>query len=434
MWRISSLTAAIGALALAGLAADDALAHKSFCSIDPFGGYTNKAATLFIGVATADSLPGGAPVNRGPGPLGRDSLALAAPPWSQVVTIERLSTSAPTSLAKAISRNSERVLLIPWVYGPDCSPGTWTGSALWMEPGTRGFFSGVLRPKEKWVGDVPTFDVGAPFNLPYPSSRSFERYLRGGPPLTADELMSLYDSLPRWTFERTDRLTSLKREQEKRSALIDWGERHPGQANRPPLAAMLTAARRESSLAPYYLRSSPLAGTWHFTVELPGQETVTMYGRTQERATTLLASHDGKTRIWELDGAAPFGYSMLMVMTRSIHDLDIPRWPPPQRQGYLPAAFEPELVTPDSMVWGASAELFGAQAVLPESPGVRKEFAHMRIAARAFISNGRPQNAPGRIITKPDGSARLELVYRDINDVVATIRGERVSTTVWNPR
>jgi hypothetical protein len=208
MWRFTSLTAVIGVLALAGVAANDATAHNAFCSIDPFGAYTNKAATLFIGVATADSLPGGEPVNRGPGPMQRDSRLLAAPPWSQVVTIQRLSTSAPATLADAISRNGDRVLLIPWEYGPDCSPGTWSGSAIWMQPGTRGFFSGVVRPKEKWVGEVPTFDVGAPFNIPYPSGSSFLRYLKGGTPLTADELMSLYDSLPRWNFERTDRLTS----------------------------------------------------------------------------------------------------------------------------------------------------------------------------------------------------------------------------------
>ncbi|MGK2962907.1 MAG: hypothetical protein ACSLFK_12270, partial [Gemmatimonadaceae bacterium] len=299
---------------------------------------------------------------------------------------------------------------------------------------TRGFFGGVLRPKEAWVDGVPTFDVGAPFNIPYPSSRSFERSLRGGTPLTADELMSLYDSIPQRTFERTDRLTYLKREEENRRALIDWGERHPDQAGRPPVAEMLTIARRESSLSPYSLRVSPLAGTWRFTVELPGHETVTMYGRTEGRATTLIASADGAIQRWDLNGAAPYGYALLMVMTRSLLDLEIPRWPPPQRQGFLGATFEPELVTPDSTVWGARAELFGAEAILPESTELRKEFAHMRIAARAFVSEGRPRNAPGRIVVKPDESARLELIYRDINGVVATIRGERLSTIIWKPR
>ncbi len=434
MWRIGSLTAALGVIALAGAGANEARARNSFCSIDPFGAYTNKAATLFIGSATGDSLPGGEPVNRAPGPLGRDSLPLAAPGWSQVVTIERLSTSAPVTLAAAVSRNRNRVLLIPWEYGPDCSPGTWSGSALWMQPGTRGFFSGVLRPKAKWVDDVPTFDVGAPNNIPYPSGMSFGFRMRGGIPLTADELMSLYDSLPRRNFERTDRVTYLKREEERHRAIIAWGERHPDLARRPPLAAMLTAARRESRHSPFYLRSSPLAGTWRFTVELPGHETVTMYGRTEARATSLDPSSDGVMTQALFEGAAPFGYTLTMLMSRSVAGLETSGRPALQSHGYLSAAFEPELLTPDSTVWGGEADLFVAERLFPESPELRKEFAHMRNASRSFVLDGRPKNAPGRIIVKPDGSARLELVYRDINGVVATIRGERLSTVSWHPR
>jgi len=435
MWRIVSLTGGIGALALAGLAASDARAHNSFCSIDQFAAYTGKTATLFIGVATADSLPGGTPVMKRAAIFApQDSAPLAAPAWSQIVTIERLSTSAPATLADAIRQSGDRVLLIPWVYGSDCTPGSWTGGALWMEPGTRGFFGGMLRPKERWVGDVPTFDVGAPFDIPYPSGGGFRIHLRGGIPLTADELMSLYDSIPRLTFERTDRVTWLKREAERWETLMEWAERHPDQAGRPPVATMLTIARRESGLLPYHLLLSPLAGTWHFTVELPGHEAVSMYGRTEERASSIIASSDGSVRRWELEGITPYGYSLLMVMTRSLPDLEIPRWPPTQRQGYLSAAFEPELVTPDSTVWGAGAELFGAVGLLPESPELRKEFGHLRMAARAFVSEGRPRHAPGRIVVRPDGSARLELIYRDVNGVVATIRGERVSKISWNRR
>jgi hypothetical protein len=158
-----------------------------------------------------------------------------------------------------------------------------------------------------------------------------------------------------------------------------------------------------------------------------------MYGRTEMRARTLIASSDGAAGEWELDGAAPYGYSLLMIMTRSLPDLDTLRWPPPKRQGYLSAAFEPELVTPDSTVWAGGADLWGAEGILPESPELRKEFAHMRRAGQAFVPDGRPVYAPGVIVTRPTGSARLELVYRDVNGVVATIRGERLSTISWNP-
>ncbi len=432
--RQALVVATLCAIILGASSRDDAEARSVFCSIDPLGAYASVGATLFIGTASVDSLPGGGP-KRILSFSARDSVTIPAPAFSQVVTIERLSTAAPSDLRTAISRSNGRILLIPWEYGPDCSTLAWRGNALWMKPGTRGLFAGNLRPRGEWVNGVPTFDVGSTYNLPYPSAPAFGRYIRGGIPLSADQLMNYYDSLPRVSYERTDRLTQLTREQANRDALLEWAERHPELAARPPVASFIGSARRETALHPYYVRESEVAGTWRFVVTMPGHDSVIMYGRTKQHPASLIASADGNIRQWDLNERPPFGYYLHIVMTKSLADLDIDRHPPPSRQGYLSVSFEPEIVTPDSTVWSAGADIYGAQAALSDSSTFRSVFASLRRAGTIGIRPDRPRYTPGRIIAKRDGSARLEFEYADNDDTVfPRVRAERISSIAWNPK
>ena len=425
--------AALGTAALVAFSAVDSSARNTFCSIDPFFPYRSPETTLFIGVATADSLPGG-PAMTVPGGPGPGSVTLPSPPYSQVVTIDRLSTSAPADLANAIRGAGNRALVVPWVYGPDCSPGTWSGKALWMDTGTRGLFGGRLRARDKWVNGVPTFDVGAPFDVPYPAARKYALHLRNGIPLTADALMSLYDSIPRMNVGRVHRDSARDIRLRENQDLIEWANRHHELAARPPLAQMLTIARRESTLHPWFSRPSPIAGTWKFTVELKGEQPIIMFGRTQAFPTSLIASRDGSVRLWELNGAAPYGYYLLMKMTKTEEDLDIERWPPGERQGFISAAFDPVIADRDSTVWAGGADIFGANAILPDVPGLKEKFFVMKLYSQRTADPSRPRYAQGRIISKPDGSLRLERVYRDENEILAKISGERIVESTWRPR
>jgi len=121
MQSISALAVAFHVLAALASPGRPATAY---CSIDPFGSLGYGAATLFIGTATADSLPGGGPRVVGQ-MLYPDSIVIAAPRFSQLVRIERLSASATPALRAALRTRSNLALVIPWGYGPDCTPGTY---------------------------------------------------------------------------------------------------------------------------------------------------------------------------------------------------------------------------------------------------------------------------------------------------------------------
>jgi hypothetical protein len=72
---------------------------------------------------------------------------------------------------EAFVRGARRVVLVPWLYGPDCAPLPWpaTKSVRWNAPGTRGLFTAVLRDRDQWVApDVPTLDVHQVGTQPYP--------------------------------------------------------------------------------------------------------------------------------------------------------------------------------------------------------------------------------------------------------------------------
>ena len=435
--RIAHLTlvasAALAAIAFTASSWRSADARTLFCSIDPWGSYAIAGTTLFIATATSDSLPGGNP-KRGWSALTRDSIVIAAPAFTQVVTVDRLSASAPSDLREAIAGSRGRVLLVPWDYGPDCSPETWRGRALWVEPGTRGFFSGNLRPSSQWVQGVPTFDVGSPYNVPYPSARIFERYLRGGDALSADQLMTFYDSLPRFTHERVDRMTQRARQQAYRDAMLRLAEKHPEFLTHLPTAEMLRRARLQTAVSEYYARPSMVAGTWRFTISMPGHDTTIMYGRTQQFPNSLIGSPDGELHETELDGKPPFGYYLHMALASTEAELEVDGWPRGHRQGYLSASFEPETTTRDSTVWAGGVELFGAHDALPDSSTFRRLFPSLRGAGSIGMRADRPRYIPGRIIIKSGGSTRLKFLFPHGYDLSPQISGERISNIVWTPK
>ena len=401
----------------------------AFCSMDPFASLAYDS-TYFIGVATGDVLPGGAPLRLKP-LMAPDSVVIS-PANGQVVNATRISKNAPLVMRDGLARSGNKVLMVPWSYGPDCTPHTWNGP--WVAAGTRGLFSGRLRPREKWVNDIPTFDVFASLSTPYPSAIRSSFQLRGGTPLTADELMSFYESLPRLTTTRRARPDQLKKETEQFKAMVEWADRHPELAGRPPVATKLAIARRQLGLMPYLSRESPVAGTWRFTVFVPGYDSATIYGRTQLLPNSLLTTGDGTRHSTEVAGAAPFGYYLLTVLTKNVPDLDIPRWPPPTRQAHLPVSFEPELITADSTVWAGGIDIFVGRDALPDGSPLRERFDYFRNALRGVVDPGRPRYAGGRIVLLPDGTARLERIYRDSDSVYAVIRGERISTQTWKPQ
>jgi hypothetical protein len=159
------------------------------------------------------------------------------------VQVERLSSRIPPDVKKAIDANEGRVLVVPWGYGPDCIPSSWTWGALWANPGQRGVFGAVLRERARWENGFPTFDVTAPWHVPYPAAHELRAWLRGKPALSPDELLAMLDSIPQRGSVYDDPVRA--------KAIIGWAETHADQAAREPLASMVSSARHTLVTAPF---------------------------------------------------------------------------------------------------------------------------------------------------------------------------------------
>jgi hypothetical protein len=131
------------------------------------------------------------------------------------------------------TRPTEAVV-VPWAYGPDCRPIAWTESLVWIASGTQGFMTGWLRPRERWLGGVPTFDVEMAWREPL-WKREDPRWPRGGAAdalLSPEEFLDLYEALPE--LEQLERYP-----REAAAPLRRWERDHPDLAGRPPARTIL---------------------------------------------------------------------------------------------------------------------------------------------------------------------------------------------------
>ena len=406
-------------------------APAPFCSIDPLGVF-DFSDSYFTGVATSDSLAGGS-VRRYYRPETRDSGALQ-PANGQVVTVRRLTRRASSEFRDALKESGDRALLVPWSYGPDCRPMRWDGPALWMSPGEGGLFSGTLRPRASWVNNLPTLDV-TPYLTPYPLVSAFGRSLANGQSLSADELMSFYDALPKLSLPNGNTDNAARERSEYRDALLAWAAENPDLAARPPVSERVAGIRVTIALAPYANRNSPLAGTWRFVIRVPGLDSAVVFGRTRSSGGNgFIPKAYEHADVYSLNGTAPFGYYLHMQVAKSVSDLDALTSRSRRNDGYLPASFEPELLTGDSTVWAGGADIFRAAADLTKESLLKDELTRFARMFQPTGKRGRPFYAPGRIVRLRDGSIRLEHDHYDGDRVFARITGERVATTVWTDR
>src|SRR5687767_8598305 len=190
---------------------------RPFCSLMRGGELEGTGNTLFIATSTGDSLP-----SSGQPSWNADATpenVLRGPAFSPLLRLDRISTYASPDLRKAIRSAGNRVLVIPWAYGPDCRSATFDGGASWLPFGSRVLFGGSLRPRAEWVDGVPTFDVGHPRNIPYPIADAYVRETKGKDALSPDDLLSFLDSIPR-TQPRVDRRTDYFRYMARSAAVL----------------------------------------------------------------------------------------------------------------------------------------------------------------------------------------------------------------------
>lgn len=186
-----------------------------------------------IATASADTVaagPGGLRYmvsERRPGVAGEHAI------HGQVVDVERIGGMAAGELDPSV----ERVVLVPWGMAANCAPTLWRGSARWVEPGARWFFTATLRDRAHWASGLPTFDMLWVDMFPYQQPASAGRHDGRADSLTVEDYFVLMELLP--TTEQVESSAA-----EAYAPLFRWAEEKPRLARRHPAAAMLSYARQ----------------------------------------------------------------------------------------------------------------------------------------------------------------------------------------------
>jgi hypothetical protein len=145
----------------------------------------------------------------------------------QIVTLARVSGAA----AAVVRDAGRRAVLVPWDHDTGCEPIPWTGDPRWIPRGRTGFVAARLRPRDRWVDGMPTFDVSDAWREPYSIERM--RQLTVNMPeaaqalMTPEEYASLYAALPEISEWQRDPVAAVR-------PLREWRERNPTLAAKYP--------------------------------------------------------------------------------------------------------------------------------------------------------------------------------------------------------
>lgn len=153
----------------------------------------------------------------------------------QRVRLDKVSAGIPSI------GGSNEAIVVPWAFGSDCSPIPWSGSLIWIRPGMKGFITAWLRPKQQWIGNIPTFDVAMAWREPLWRAGD-SRWPHPAPNglLDPDQFLELYAALP--DYERMRRSPG--------PAIADlkqWERKHVELARREPARTILNNAYRSAS-------------------------------------------------------------------------------------------------------------------------------------------------------------------------------------------
>jgi hypothetical protein len=175
-------------------------AVDAVCSFDPFETARATGAAYFLATALTDTM------HAGPGtatyyPVDMSIREpLSSPPhpvYGQVVRIDTYGGTRADEVTRALERTGGEAVVVPWSDRGDCRRTLWSGTALWVEPGTEGFFVAGLRSVDAWIDGRPTFDVSRAWDEPYTVERARQAFeARGREVLTPQQYFTLFDALP----------------------------------------------------------------------------------------------------------------------------------------------------------------------------------------------------------------------------------------------
>jgi hypothetical protein len=361
-----------------------------------------------VATAKADTLPAG------PGSM-----------HGQVVRLER--AGGPD--AARIPAGADRAVLVPWGCGEDFITRPWTESARWVEPGARGLFWAVLRPRDQWVGGLPTFDVAEPLEQPYtwdPAEWAGEP----DAPLNVDQAFEFVEALPRRDAFLADPEGAVR-------PLIAWARAHPGLAQREPAGGGvegLVLRARGARLARF---ESPVAGTYRFTVSVNGGAPRTFFARTwstprHERPQEPPAGRDYAAMldqpmvgyVLDVDGAASADSLLREPGVETLPDGFVVTAEP---DGAVSVLLPPESGPDGARVWRGGVALEVAAKALPRDSVLARVARADEARWLRRANAGQPEEILARFVLRPDGSVTIEQRSELDDGTVVVVRGERIS-------
>jgi hypothetical protein len=352
-----------------------------------------------LATATADTLPAG------PGAM-----------YGQVARMER--AGGPD--AARLPDGAERVVLVPWgCGGDDFITRPWTESARWVQPGMRGLFWGVLRPRDQWVDGIPTLDLAEPLEQPY---RIDPEEWKGepDPPMDADQAFALLQVLPPRDAFLADPEAAIQ-------PLLAWVRREPALAAREQAVDALgdlVLRIRSARLARVQL---PVAGTYRFTVSVNGGAPRTFYARTW--ATPLMESNlvpEAKDYVEMLDAPAE-GYVLNLDGAAVADALDTSPRDPGDPDGMIVVPAQPEPGPDGTRVWQGYVGVIVAARALPDDAALARLPEAEEQGVRRRIEADLPDENLARFVLHPDGSVTVEQTTTMYDGTVVVLRGERIS-------
>ena len=325
-----------------------AAATATVCTLVPFGRLKHDSEPYFIGIAQFDTVlagPGSADYKLDLGHFGR---ARERPIYGQVVRVEKWGGNPPALQ----SAGANTVVVVPWDYGADCSTTPWGRHWVWLGTGDRMFFTPVLRDRQYWVQDYPTFDAFAPQFNAYPvryEDPVMGKRLEG---LSADQLFELYELLP--SAEDISRIGWNATEQ-----AAQWATKHPELAEQYPAQEIGEVLGWEAGDSHASKIDSPLTGTYRFSLTYPNGKQRQFYVRTSDRPTgawhIIRKSREPRAQAWL---RFPDGYELRLWI--AAQERELPTEPDlGKRYAFEMGVREVGTSTGDSSIWRAEFETSG---------------------------------------------------------------------------
>jgi hypothetical protein len=157
----------------------------------------------------------------------------------QVVIVEQVVGDHASDVRHVLAA-ARRAVLVPWDHDSGCEPIPWMAKPLWIAPATVGFVAATLRPRDRWAGGLPTFDVRDAWREPYTAARAtaaLGTLAASRSIMTPAEFGSFSAALPTTAEWRRDLASAL-------TELFTWERDHPALAAKEPAATMLAGMHR----------------------------------------------------------------------------------------------------------------------------------------------------------------------------------------------